>query len=173
MLVVSNHAYDTIGSPADAVIRLNLAWMKNRDEAERTLANLRGHQVYLDYPRGRSKPPKPVVTLDEAISLANKYVEVKFFAVSNIESPLTILGVKALLPSTVEIVPKIETKRGVMHLKEIVEKTKCKYIMLDKEDLYTDVGQNADQYDSLVTVTRDVVKSLGVTLLELQGVIFA
>ena len=171
MLIVSNHAFEHIGSPTNAIIRLNLAWMASRDEAERTLANLRGAEVYLDFPQGRSKPPKPVVTLDEAIELANKY-GVKYFAVSNVETPLTLLGIKTLLHPDIEMVPKIETATGVANLKEIITKTGVKYIMLDAEDLWTDVNHDSNEFNRLKEITRKHGAECGVHVLELAGVIF-
>ncbi len=172
MLVVSNHCYDSIGSPADAVIRCNLAWSKDRDDAERTVSQLRGHKIFLDFPQGRTKPPKPVVTLDEAIALANKY-EVDFFAVSNVESPYSLLGIRSLLKESIEICPKIETKRGVAAMSQIIKKVGVKYIMLDKDDLFVDVGHDNKAFEAWVQQARNHAAFEKVYLLELTGVVFS
>ncbi len=156
--------------PDDAVIRLNLAWMPSRDEAEKVLASLKGRRVYLDYPQGRSKPPKPVVTLDEAIELANKY-EVAFFAVSNVENSLSLLGIRSLLRLTVELVPKFESEAGIKNMARIIQKTKVKYAMLDAEDVYTNVNHDSVRYAELIAMAVAAAKDI--TLLRLQGVIFA
>jgi len=157
--------------PADAVIRVNLAWSKDRDDAERAVSQLRGCKIFLDYPQGRTKPPKPVVTLDEAIALANKY-EVAYFAVSNIESHLPLLGIKSLLHIAIQLVPKIESMKGVNNMSSIIKKTGVQYLMLDKEDLWTSCGHNQSHFDAAVQAARNHAQYNEVHLLELQGVVF-
>ncbi len=171
-MIISNNLIGRMPVPDDAVIRLNLAWMPSRDEAEGTLADLRGRKVYLDYPQGRTKPPKPVVTLIEAIELANKY-EVSYFAVSNIESYLPLLGIKSLLREGIALVPKIESEVGVKNMRQIVQRSGVKTAMLDAEDIYTNVGHDVKKYLELVQTARATATSLGITLLELRGVFFS
>jgi len=174
MIIASNHLLSKgLDFPKGAVMRLNLAWQESKEEAEKTLGKLTAFEIYLDYPQGRSKPPKPVITLNEAIALANLFSHVKYFAVSNVESPNTIREIQALLPSHVQMVPKIETKAGVNNLDEIIKKTGVKHIMLDKEDLYVDVGRDSEEFNRLVEVTRAKRDELGFELLEMQGVVFA
>ncbi len=172
MIIISNNCYESIGSPADAVIRCNLAWSKDRDDAERTVSQLRGHKIFLDFPQGRTKPPKPVVTLDEAIDLANKY-EVDFFAVSNVESVYSLLGIRSLLKESIELVPKFETAAGIMAMARIIKKCGVKYALLDGEDLYANVEHDTGRYSGYMTSARATAKAHGIHLLQLSGVVFS
>ena len=175
MIVVSNHLFDKdiIANDKKMVVRVNLAWMKNIEEAEATLKSLDGFKVYLDYPEGRTKPPKPVISKEDAIKLAKKHKCVKYFAISNIEDALVINNLRAILPNRIDIVPKIETQAGVMNLNKIISESHVHYLMLDKEDLYTNVDHNSDEYEALVAFARSVCKRFEVEMLELQGVIFS
>lgn len=174
MIIVSNHLLNTthVEFPKDVVVRVNLAWMKDLKTANETLAKIK-HDVYLDYPQGRSKPPKPTLSLKEALALASKYKQVKYFAVSNVEEPDAVEELRAKIPSHIEFVPKIETTRGIKNLAAIVKAGKVKHAMLDKEDLYVDVDRKQDVFEVLIDAARGTAKSCGITLLELQGVVFA
>ena len=167
MLVISNHLLGKVPVPKDSIIRVNLAWYSSVEAARQALDEI-NRDVYLDYPRGRTKPPKPGITLYEAIELANEY-KVRYFAVSNVEVPKFIKEILARL-ETAEFVPKIETALGVENIRAIIA-TGVKTLMLDKEDLYVDVDMDAWAYEKLVDSVRQQTNN--VTLLELQGVVFA
>src|SRR5579863_7114744 len=113
IIIVSNHLFQTthVEFPDDIVVRVNLAWMKDLATAKKTLAGIK-HDIYLDYPQGRSKPPRPTLTLEQALGLAKAYKNVKYFAVSNVEEPADVKTLRAKIPSKIQFVPKIETKRG-------------------------------------------------------------
>ena len=174
MIIVSNYLFSTTNLifPDDIVVRLNLAWMKDKAEAQSTLKSIK-HDVYLDYPQGRSKPPKPILSLAEAIAIAKKFKNVKYFAVSNVEDPKEVQKIRKLLPSHIEFVPKIETKRGVKNIAAIMSAGKSKHAMLDKEDLYLDVQKDSDIFEILCGAARSRAKEHGFKLLELHGVVFA
>ncbi len=173
MVIVSNNLFDktNIKFPEDVVVRLNLAWIKDVETAMETLRGIT-QEIYLDYPQGRTKPPKPTLTLEEAIQIASSFKNVKYFAVSNVEEPMEVAGIRGLLPAHINFVPKIETKRGVKNLSAIVKAGSVKYAMLDKEDLYMDVGRDQDVYEVLADAARMYAKESGITLLELRGVVF-
>lgn len=174
MIVVSNHLFSRthVKFPEDIVVRVNLAWMKDLKNATEVLSKIK-HDVYLDYPQGRSKPPRPNLTAEQALALAKKFKNVKYFAVSNVEEPTEVQKLRATLPTHIEFVPKIETKRGVKNLPAIIKAGRIKYAMLDKEDLYIDVGRDQDVFEILNDAARGHAKAAGITLLELQGVVFA
>lgn len=174
MIIVSNHLLTTTNLvfPNDIVVRLNLAWMKDHDTAVKTLEQIT-HDVYLDYPQGRSKPPKPVVTLDEALELAKRFPHVKYFAVSNVEEGPAIADIRARLADHIQLIPKIESERGVKNLAAIKEGARCTHAMLDKEDLYLDVDCDMVLFQSLIEEARAQASTLGMHMLELQGVVFA
>lgn len=150
--------------PADTIIRLNLAWIKTYQEAEKILSES-NFPVYLDYPSGRTKPPKPVIGFQEAIALS-KHPRVKYFAISNAESIALLKELMETIPGKI-IVPKIETVKGVELIPKMIE-AGINTLMLDKEDLYTNVKADSELYEILV----DKVRKSGIKVLELQGVIF-
>ena len=164
MLIVSNNIIDEIKG-ADMTARINLAWVPDVATAKKLL-DKSNYRVYLDYPSGRMKPPVPIIGIAEAIELS-KHEKVLYFAASNIETAIECNAMMELLDD-VEFIPKIETEVGVRNLKEIIA-TGVKTIMLDKEDLFSDVGCNSDFFNELVEEVRsyDSIK-----ILELQGVIF-
>jgi len=174
IIIASNHLA-SIGYPIPegTVVRLNLAWVKSKEEAAAVLREIT-HPVYLDYPQGRSKPPVPTISMEDAIDLANLFAaKVRFFAVSNVESGLMVNNLKEVLHEDIQVVPKIETIPGVQFLDEIIKTSGVRYIMLDKEDLYTSVKADQREYNKLVCEARMVCNASGVTCLELQGVIFS
>src|SRR3989344_7561306 len=154
MLIVSHYLLDKVNMkfPDHMVARVNVAWLNNLDELKNILGKL-CYDVYLDYPQGRIKPPKPKVGLDETISVTHQFPIVKYFAVSNVEEPQSILNIKKRLPAYIEIIPKIETERGILNLENIVQQTGVGTIMFDKEDLYSDVNRDTEKFNRLMKLT--------------------
>lgn len=174
-VVVSNHLLQKtkIVFPRDhVVIRINVAWIRSKKKLVELLGSIK-HDIFLDYPLGRSKPPRPTLSLDQVIALTPAFPNIKFFAVSNVEDPVAIAKIKSRLPRHIELVPKIETKKGVDRLPAIIDSIKTKHIMLDKEDLYVNIHHNQALFDALVKKARSSCKKKGVKVLELQGVVFA
>ena len=163
MLVISNHLDGKIPIPKEAVIRINLAWIKSVEEAREIIKNCKNN-IYLDYPDGRTKPPKPTITFAEALELS-KMDKVKYFAISNAENIDLLSDIKEKV--TCELVPKIETGVGVKIIDDII-KLGIKMIMLDKDDLYVNCNCDTDLY----RIALDEVRSKDIKILELQGVIF-
>ena len=79
------------------------------------------------------------------------------------------------MPARIRLVPKIESKQGIDNLEEILEAlTKGEdYIMLDKEDLYTDLKSHKELFEQYVQLAKEKCKKNNIKVLELQGVIFA
>ena len=162
MLVISNNLIDKMPLPYSAIIRINLAWIKSKEELRHLLDNK--HDIYLDFPDGRKKPPVPTFTIEEAVEFA-KHPNVKYFAISNAED---VDFLKRLdLDKNTELIPKIETIKGVHEIPAMI-KMGIKTIMLDKEDLYTDCDCDATLYNLLL----DEVRKNDIKILELQGVVF-
>jgi hypothetical protein len=172
MLVVSNHILDEITLKKPTVVRVNVAWVKTLKLLRKTLSNLAAYDVFLDYPEGRTKPPKPTISLKKAVSLIKDYDNIKYFAISNAEDIGRIKALRQMVPSNVTIVPKIESPFGVMRMIPIMGAAKTKVAMLDKEDIYTAVGGDQYRYQKLVTVARNRAKKAKKTLIELEGVVF-
>jgi hypothetical protein len=150
---------------------VNVAWVNSVEELHGILDRVK-HDIYLDYPQGRTKPPTPVISLQDTIATAHKFPHVKHFAVSNVEDPEDIFQIKSQLPAHIGIVPKIETELGIENLEKIVQKIQNQYIMFDKEDLYLDVDRDSEKFQSLIDTARQKSKELGIEILELHGVVF-
>ena len=174
MIIISNSVLkkNLFPVPKDVVVRVNVAWVKKAEDLEEILTEIT-HDIYLDYPQGRSKPPRPTLSLEEVIDFAHRFAHVKYFAVSNVEDPEDIHGIKVRLPAHISIVPKIETKKGIEMLEEIIKKIDAKYIMLDKEDLYVDVERDGELFEELIELARTKTVQAGAKVLELHGVVFA
>lgn len=173
MLIVSHHLLKKtdIHFHEKVTMRINVAWIKNLEELIELIEKI-SHDIYLDYPQGRTKPPKPKIHINEVLKLPWKYDHIKHFAVSNVEDPEKIYAIRKKLPKNVQLIPKIETRKGVRNLEKIIKKIKTKYIMLDKEDLYVDVDNDIEQFEKLVDLAREKCKKCGVKPLELRGVVF-
>lgn len=174
MIVISNHIH-TIGMkyPDGAVIRINLAWVSTLDAVDAIIKNAVGHKIWMDYPTGRTKPPAPNMSLMEAIRMCNAHRNsVAYFAFSNAEDRNTIELIRHVVDPIIELVPKIETRRGIDNFANIIAAAKTSTIMLDKEDLYIDCDTNPDLFNAQVTKVRNDCVQAGVTCLELKGVIF-
>ena len=172
MIVISNYVQSTgMNYPEDAVIRINVAWIESSEALEQIMQSLSGRKIWLDYPTGRTKPPQPKFSLDETIEFTKRY-NVHYFAFSNAEDTLIIEEIRRKVPTNVVLVPKIETINGIGNLAEIMRAAKTKIVMLDKEDLYTDVKGNQVEFYRLVEQCRKKCKELDATCLELKGVVF-
>jgi citrate lyase beta subunit len=179
MLLISQNAgnYDII-LPNDAVFRINLAWCNTINELEEKLTSNKKSKFFIDLPVGRIKPPNNRYTLDDMIPIIKKNPNVKFFAVSNVESKKDLIEFLEKLPDSVNIVPKIESPNAVQNIDEICNtlKTEKKMIMLDHDDLFSSIIRNKENKDSF----QDYIKKLvdycqenNVALLRTVGVVFS
>ena len=172
MLLISNHLtqLDQFKKLKNVVIRINMAHVKDSKQLEE-FVNV-PYDIFLDYPKGRSKPPLPSSNLDEAIAFTKKYNNIKYFATSNIEEIAEVNLICEMLPKGVSFVPKIETLKGVLNLNKLFDTGKIKHIMLDAEDLYTNIQNDVELFINLKERVRRVCKEYNVELLELYGVVF-
>ena len=172
MLLISNHLtqLDQFKKLKNVVIRINMAHVKDSKQLEE-FVNV-PYDIFLDYPKGRSKPPLPSSNLDEAIEFTRKYDNIKYFATSNIEEIAEVNLICEMLPEGVSFVPKIETLKGVLNLNKLFDTGKIKHIMLDAEDLYTNIQNDVELFINLKKRVRKVCKDYKVKCLELYGVVF-
>lgn len=173
MFIISNHLTEhNFLINEDYVIRINLAWIRTIKELEKILKKTKNN-IFIDYPSGRKKPPDYGLCRFEGLNaIINKCKNVKYYAISNVESREKLLREQTYLRNDIKIVPKIETVIGVNNITDI-----CKgitdMIVLDKEDLYTNCFGNAEKYSQLLDTVRDTCYNNNIKLLELQGVVFA
>ena len=179
MLLVSQNAenYDIV-LPNDTVFRINLAWCNTVKELNEKLSNSKESDFFIDLPVGRIKPPNNRYTLDDIIPIIKAHSNVKFFAVSNVESKNDLIEFLEKLPDSVNIVPKIESPNAVQNIDEICNalKTEKKMIMLDHDDLFSSIIRNKENNDSF----QDYIKKLvdycqenNIALLRTVGVVFS
>lgn len=173
MLVISNNIVsDLVGLKSDYIVRLNMAWFDDAYSLNSELERLRDKPVFLDYPDGRSKPPQPRLKINDALEALARHRNIRYFAISNAESIAKMLDLRALIPSDVVIVPKIETVTGVQLMRELMEALETTVAMLDKEDIYTNVKADSDEYNYHINKARATAKKNGYILIELEGVVF-
>ena len=179
MLLVSQNTenYDIV-LPKDTVFRINLAWCNTIKELEEKLSNNKESDFFIDLPVGRIKPPNNRYTLDDIIPIIKRNPNVKFFAISNVESKNDLIEFLEKLPDSVNIVPKIESPNAVQNIDEIcnVLKTNKKIVMLDHDDLFSSIMRNKENKNSF----QDYIKKLvdycqenDIELLRTVGVVFS
>jgi len=172
VILLSNHllTLPEFKNIKDVVIRINMAWVKDIEELHKFL-NI-DYDVFLDYPKGRTKPPVPILDMGDAIDIIKEYPNVKYFALSNIEDVSEVSLVCEMLPEHIKFVPKIETLRGVLNLEKIFKTKLVENIMLDTEDLYIDVHHDVELYVQLKERVESVCFMYKVNLFKLCGVVF-
>lgn len=171
-MILSNNAlklFDVL--PTDLVIRVNVAWSRDAEELHTILVNAT-HPIYLDYPTGRTKPPKPTIELDDVIALANRMPRVKYFAFSNAEDPAYGAALRKKIRKDVKLVPKIETVVGVDNLVAICVAADTDLVMLDHEDLYVNVNHNGVEYNKQRDIAIQKGKESNIGVLIVQGILF-
>ena len=87
MIIISQNAINyNLSFPKDAVLRINLAWCNNLDELKENLERFSKEKIFVDLPIGRIKPPNNRYTLDEIIPILQKYENICYFGISNVDS---------------------------------------------------------------------------------------
>jgi hypothetical protein len=173
MILISNHllTLPEFEKVEDVVIRINMAHVRDMKQLKEFLK--RDYDIFLDYPKGRSKPPVPSLSFTDSLNVLSKYDNIKYFATSNIEEVAEVNLICDLLPEHTSFVPKIETLKGVLNLDRLFDTEKIKHIMLDSEDLYTDVNNDVELFLSLKDRVKRICEDYDVELLQLYGVVFA
>jgi len=172
MILISNHLLKTlplVRFPKDTIIRINIAWVKDTEELRRFLAI--DYDIMVDFPEGRTKPPKPNITYFQTLDIVNTFENVKYFAVSNIESGNTA-GLYRKSMGRISFVPKIETVKGADNITDIIEQSRPEYVMIDTEDLFLDVKGNVTEYQLKYNYIISQCNFKKVKVLKIQGVIF-
>ena len=82
MLLISNHLtqLDQFKKLKNVVIRINMAHVKDAAELSR-FVNVE-YDIFLDYPKGRSKPPVPSLSFTDSLNVLSRYNNIKYFATS-------------------------------------------------------------------------------------------
>tara|TARA_B110000014_G_scaffold55285_1_gene37337 strand:- start:7558 stop:8130 length:573 start_codon:yes stop_codon:yes gene_type:complete len=179
MLLISQNAenYD-IKLPKDAVFRINLAWCNSLDELKEKLERNNEVSFFIDLPVGRIKPPNNKYSLDEMIPILKSNSQVKYFAVSNVETKEDLKEFLEKIPNNINIVPKIESQKAILNIDEICNslKSKKKILMLDHDDLFSSIirnNENIEKFQNYIKKLIEYCEENNISLLRTVGVLFS
>ena len=162
----------------DTIFRINLAWCSSIDELKAMLQKYTNNKIFLDLPIKRIKTPNNRYTLDDLIPIISSHKQIKYFAVSNVESSDDLKYFIKKLPQNIILVPKIESPTAIKNISDIVNAlpTDEKILMLDHDDLFSEIIKNneaTDVFKKYIQQLTDYCNSNKVTLLRTIGVIFS
>ena len=162
----------------DTIFRINLAWCSSIDELKVMLQKHSNNKIFLDLPIKRIKTPNNRYTLDDLIPIISSHKQIKYFAVSNVESSDDLKYFIKKLPQNIILVPKIESPTAIKNISDIVNAlpTDEKILMLDHDDLFSEIIKNneaTDVFKKYIQQLTDYCNSNKVTLLRTIGVIFS
>jgi len=177
MLIVSQNLTNyEIDIPQDAIFRVNLAWINNLKELEVFLEKYRSRKIFLDLPVNRTKPPNNKYSIDELIPIIKSNQNIKYLAVSNINSIDDLEIYINIIPKHVTLVPKIESVEGISNIKQITDHLVNKIIMFDHDDLYSSIFQSKQPISKFLECFNELIehcKKDKVVLLRTVGVVFS
>ena len=179
MILVSQNMlnYDLM-LPKDVVFRINLAWCNTLKELKSILSKNKKLEFFLDLPVGRIKPPNNRYSLSDIISIIKENQNIRYFAVSNVENKNDLQPFLDKLPEYINIVPKIESSKAVLNIREICDslKTEKRIIMLDHDDLFSSIIRNNEDkniFQEYIKNLIDFCKKENILLLRTVGVMFS
>jgi len=162
--------------PKNAVFRINLAWINNLDELKLILEKHHDHEIFLDLPQNRTKPPNNKYSMEEIEPILQNFSNIKYFAISNVDSGKDLQPFLNFLPKNVIPVPKIESPNGVKNIASTVDLLpEEKLVMLDHDDLYSKILKNNDDPKNFQIYIKELIDFCDlndVTLLRTVGVVF-
>jgi len=177
MLIISQNLTNyKMDIPEDAVFRVNLAWINDLKELEVILEKHKTHKIFLDLPTNRTKPPNNKYDITELSPIINSHQNIKYFAVSNINSLDDLEIYFNIIPKHVTIVPKIESVKGVSNIKQITDAlADDKIIMFDHDDLYSSIIKSKQPTSKFLECFHKLAEHCNennVVLLRTIGVVF-
>ena len=178
MLIVSQNLTNyEVDIPQDAIFRINLAWINNLKELESILEKHRTRKIFLDLPANRTKPPNNKYSIDELAPIIKSNQNIKYFAVSNINSTDDLEMYFNIIPKNVILVPKIESVEGISNIKQITDALGInKIIMFDHDDLHSSIIKSKQPISKFLECFNTLVeycKNNNVILLRTVGVVFS
>ena len=162
--------------PQHAVFRVNLAWINDLRELEVILEKHKTHKIFLDLPTNRTKPPNNKYDITELSPIINSHQNIKYFAISNINSLDDLEIYFDIIPKHVTIVPKIESVEGISNIKQITDALgDDKIIMFDHDDLYSSIIKSKQPTSKFLECFHKLAEHCNennVILLRTIGVVF-
>ena len=164
--------------PDDTILRINLAWCSSVKQLRNILEEHKNNSIFIDLPIKRIKPPNNKYTLNDLISVISSYSQIKYFAISNVESASDLEDYIQKIPPNIILVPKIESPIAIQNVSEIVNAipTDEKILMLDHDDLFSKIIKNNESIDSFqnyIQKLSDYCNSNKIILLRTIGVMFS
>ena len=162
----------------DTIFRINLAWCSSVKQLRDILDAHKNNSIFLDLPIKRIKPPNNKYTLDDLIPVISSYNQIRYFAISNVESPDDLEDYIQKIPANIILVPKIESPTAIQNISEIVNAipTDEKILMLDHDDLFSKIIKNngvVDDFKKYIQKLVDYCNLNKIILLRTIGVIFS
>ena len=178
MLIISQNLlnYDVKLKP-DTIFRVNLAWTTLK-ELKIILRRHSKKTIFFDLPINRIKPPNNSYSIDDLIPILENYTNIKYLAISNVEKKEDLVKFKKIIPNHVTIVPKIESVKGIMNIKEITDELEVnnKIVMLDHDDLFSSIIKSKKPVSTFKKYISNLIifcKKNKITLLRTVGVVFS
>ncbi len=163
--------------PENSILRINLAWINSIEELEIILQKNNNSDIFLDLPVGRTKPPNNKYSFEDIVLILKKNENIKYFAISNVNSADNIRELIKKIPKQVSLVPKIESPEGVKNIEEITKVLgDKKIIMLDHDDLYSNlIKQNEppEKFKEYISNLSNFCQKNNIIMLRTIGVIFS
>ncbi len=163
--------------PENSILRINLAWVNSIEELELILQKNNNSDIFLDLPVGRTKPPNNKYSFDDIVLILQKNENIKYFAISNVNSADNIRELIKKIPKQVSLVPKIESPDGVKNIEEITKVLgDKKIIMLDHDDLYSNLikkNEKPEKFKEYISDLSNFCQKNNIIMLRTIGVIFS
>tara|TARA_B100001105_G_scaffold202502_1_gene166198 strand:- start:152 stop:745 length:594 start_codon:yes stop_codon:yes gene_type:complete len=179
LLVISQNVFSyDLSLPKDAILRINLAWCNSLDYLKSVLDTHKEFVFFIDLPVSRIKPPNNKYSLEDLIPIIESHKQIRYFAVSNVESKNDLQPFLEKLPDYINIVPKIESPKAVLNIKEICDslKTEKKIVMLDHDDLFSSIihsNEDKNSFQECIKMLIDFCEENDISLLRTVGVMFS
>ena len=163
--------------PENSILRINLAWVNSIEELEIILQKNNNSEIFLDLPVGRTKPPNNKYSFDDIVIILKKNDNIRYFAISNVNSADNIRELIEKIPKHVSLVPKIESPDGVKNIEEITKLLgNKKIIMLDHDDLYSNLikkNEEPEKFKEYISNLTNFCQKNNIIMLRTIGVIFS
>ena len=178
LLISQNMGNYNLELPKDAILRINLAWCNTLNELKVILAKNKESEFFIDLPIRRIKPPNNSYSLDDMLPIIKANPRIRYLAVSNVENKNDLQPFLEKLPDYINIVPKIESQKAVLNIKEICDslKTERRIVMLDHDDLFSSIIRNNEDKNSFQEYIKkliDFCSENNISLLRTVGVVFS
>lgn len=165
MILISNTLINKFSCHEPVINRINVAWVKDKQHLLEIISQS-PFPVLIDYPQNRIKPPQNNINLKD-ILLMDK---IKYLALSNFVKN----DIHFFQETSIQIIPKIETKNGILDLEDIISAMNYddKIVMLDHDDLFNNCG-DISIYRNLMLQFQNKCTQMKVSVLSTIGVVFS